>query len=118
MDVDIEYEGGQKQKPNASEDNDEWVTDDDEILLTDSKLNGSKDFETSNVKSRTGPVSQSSREVPLAFDILDDSPSDHHFAESVTPMNGEIMRRIGKEHKILASSLPDGVLRTILGGTA
>ena len=47
---------------------------------------------------------------PLSFDILDGTaPSSHHFSSSTARPEGPQLRRILKEHKILRSSLPDGV---------
>ena len=47
---------------------------------------------------------------PASFSILHDpAPQDHHFIKESTSLTAEMMRRIAKEHKILSSSLPDGV---------
>lgn len=49
-------------------------------------------------------------DVPPNFDILDGTaPSSHHFSSSTARPEGPQLRRILKEHKILRSSLPDGV---------
>ncbi len=47
---------------------------------------------------------------PSPFMILDaDAPSDHHFLNQTVDLPASRMRRIQKEHKILRSSLPDGI---------
>lgn len=107
MDVDIEYEGGQKM--DTSEDIDEWVTDEEDPPPKEHQSNASENCGTKNIESPNDLESKPTTVKPSNFDVLDDSPSDHHFAGTTTPMSGDILRRIGKEHKILASSLPDGV---------
>ena len=48
--------------------------------------------------------------MPSQFLILDNSaPSDHHYFTSSTNLSASLMRRIIKEHKIMHSSLPDGI---------
>ena len=59
-----------------------------------------------------GPVLQFSSysNRPQPFMILDTPPpSDHHFFKDSVQMSANLMRRIRKEHRILQSSLPDGV---------
>lgn len=49
---------------------------------------------------------------PPRFAILDsDVPTDHAFGgQPATPLDPAFLRRIHKEHKILSTSLPDGIL--------
>lgn len=49
---------------------------------------------------------------PPRFAILDsDVPTDHAFSsQPATPLDTAFLRRIHKEHKILSTSLPDGIL--------
>lgn len=49
---------------------------------------------------------------PPRFAILDgDVPTDHAFSsQPATPLDPAFLRRINKEHKILSTSLPDGIL--------
>lgn len=49
---------------------------------------------------------------PARFAVLDgEIPSDHAFGEQpATSLDPAFLRRINKEHKILSSSLPDGIL--------
>lgn len=48
--------------------------------------------------------------APASFAILDtEPPQDHHFLSNPTDLTASRMRRIQKEHKILNSSLPDGI---------
>jgi len=48
--------------------------------------------------------------MPEGFSILEGmAPRDHHFSGQNTTADGQRLRRIQKEHKILRSSLPDGV---------
>ena len=51
-------------------------------------------------------------EKPLGFAILDDSiPADHAFASTPpTPMGPAFLRRVNKEHNILQTSLPEGII--------
>lgn len=49
--------------------------------------------------------------APPAFDILEsDPPQDHKYLASQSELGQQRMRRIQKEHKILRSSLPPGIL--------
>jgi len=49
-------------------------------------------------------------EGPASFAVLDtEPPRDHHFLNKQTDLIASRMRRIQKEHKILNSSLPDGI---------
>lgn len=49
-------------------------------------------------------------EAPASFAILDaEPPQDHHFLSKPSDLTANRMRRIQKEHKILNSSLPDGI---------
>lgn len=56
------------------------------------------------------PTANTATEIPL-FDILEDvPPASHHFVGPAPPaLTGARMKRIRKEHSILASSLPPGV---------
>lgn len=49
---------------------------------------------------------------PPRFAVLDSEvPTDHAFgSQPATPLDTAILRRINKEHKILSTSLPDGIL--------
>ena len=48
--------------------------------------------------------------LPETFSIIEASaPQDHHFFNQKATLSGEQMRRVSKEYRILASSLPDGV---------
>lgn len=48
--------------------------------------------------------------TPPSFSILDtDPPPDHHFRTQRIHLTASGMRKIQKEHKILKSSLPDGI---------
>ncbi|KAI9870884.1 MAG: hypothetical protein M1830_003669, partial [Pleopsidium flavum] len=48
--------------------------------------------------------------APSSFSILDtDPPTDHYFLSQTIHLTASGMKRIHKEHKILNSSLPDGI---------
>lgn len=48
--------------------------------------------------------------MPPRFSVLEgEAPPDHHFFGLSRPLTAELMRRIMKEHKIMQSSLPDGI---------
>lgn len=62
-------------------------------------------FEASGVEQ-----GDSSRPMPLNFEILEGSaPASHHFSGQTPSADVQRLRRITAEHKILRSSLPDGV---------
>lgn len=129
VDVSVEYEGGEKLK----EDNDDeemWSTDEEDAQGFDSQksidiedqldhlepmnaesvqLDGGVALEQSNVSSDSSiPISHSS--TPPRFSVLEDAiPSDHYFCNSRRPLTADLMRRVMKEHKIMQSSLPDGI---------
>ena len=69
--------------------------------------------EISLAEQRTAeqPLRESSlSEAPASFAVLDtEPPDDHHFLTKTTHLTASRMRRIQKEHKILNSSLPDGI---------
>ena len=71
-------------------------------------------FESSNSVSLTeissALQSSSYSNRPQQFVVLDTPPPpDHHFFKDSVQMSANLMRRIRKEHRILQSSLPDGV---------
>lgn len=48
--------------------------------------------------------------APPGFEILEGAaPDDHHFSDRTSAPDSQRLRRITKEHRILRSSLPDGV---------
>lgn len=47
--------------------------------------------------------------LPQFLVLFDPAPSDHHYFASPSTLTAHLMRRIAKEHKILRSSLPDGI---------
>ena len=58
----------------------------------------------------TGTSRASGSAAPESFKMLDSpTPHDHRFAHRHIPLTANTMRRIAKEHKILGSSLPEGI---------
>jgi len=56
------------------------------------------------------PQPKPPHQKPQSFAILDGAaPVDHHYVNQSTDLTGQRIRPIQKEHKILQSSLPDGV---------
>lgn len=132
IDVSVEYEGGEK----LDDDDDEemWGTDEEDVGALDTqkssdgddqvdqyldpvndelvRLDGRLASETPKVSSNADiPNSLSSySSMPPRFSVLEDeAPLDHHFFGLSRPLTAELMRRIMKEHRIMQSSLPDGI---------
>lgn len=102
IEVEIEYEGGEK----AGDDDDgedAWSTDDEDDDTKDEQQG--EDLNPVHV-SETPPADS---KVPLSFEILESVPQEHHFLFHPGTLGPENMRRIIKEHKILETSLPEGV---------
>ena len=133
VDVSVEYEGGEKLN---HEDDDEgmWTTDEEDMenldtpksaendCRLDQHLNPMKDgiaqrdgemaLALPNVSSNIlTPIAYSSYSLkPPNFCVLEsEAPPDHHFFHSTRPLTADLMRRVMKEHKIMQSSLPDGI---------
>ena len=125
VDISVEYEGGEKPRGENDDDDDEmWATDDedvevssaqetidDAVQVNNTQPDGREGEELPDVSSDINiPVSSSDSSLPTKFSVLEDeAPSDHHFFASTRPLTSEIMRRIMREHKIMRSSLPDGI---------
>ena len=131
IDVSVEYEGGEK----LNDDDDEgmWATDEDDVGGLDMQksgadaaqinqppdpvnddyvqLDGGMDSELPNVSSSVATPRSLSDDpsMPPRFTVLEGAPSDHHFFGLTRPLTADLMRRITKEHKIMQSSLPDGI---------
>ena len=130
----IEYEGGRRR--DGDHDDEMWTTDDEDTILTDVSAPNidSEDLDNladNDIEDPTGPSENhnplphftggwhsigsevrfsSYPSMPPPFLILDDAPpTDHHYFPSQTTLSAPLMRRITKEHKILSSSLPDGI---------
>ena len=132
VDVSVEYEGGEKL--NDDDDEEMWATDDEDIGASDRQKSSNADYpldlhaglmkdeivqldggmaSSSQSLSYTAnaPVSLSSYpSMPPRFSVIEGAaPSDHHFFDMSRPLTAELMRRVMKEHKIMQSSLPDGI---------
>ena len=130
VDVSMEYEGGEKLNDDDSDD-EMWTTDDEDVEgikmpnsdddddgldedsdPTDNPPDDEVALEPLNVTSNDHtliPVSSNSLTLP-SFSVLEgEAPLDHHFFGSSRPLTSNLMRRIMKEHKIMQSSLPDGI---------
>ena len=133
IDLDVEYEGGKKLELSDEEfDEDMWITDeedncgndphisiDPEVLELSSTARRSRadDAEDQSL-SPAPPDNKIDRSItfsnfssmPPQFCVLDESaPNDHHYIGISRPLMPTFMRRMNREHKILLSSLPDGV---------
>ena len=133
-----EYDDGKKHDADGDEDHEMWTTDDEDASSIDTSTNESNpdgipdamvedsievlennDKADKNPSPQVaggwhsiGPEIRFSRypNMPPQFLVLfDPTPSDHHYFASPTPLTAPLMRRIAKEHKILHSSLPDGI---------
>lgn len=116
----VEYEGGTRL--DADSDEEMWTTDDER---TESGLDHSMDepaVEKSLPKPSDTPVSRlpSPRlqqvqvntfvHMPAQFEIIEElPPASHHYYDEDVLLSASLMRRIRKEHSILASSLPEGI---------
>ena len=130
----IEYEGGSRR--DVDHDDEMWTTDDEDASLIDASVPNTNPDESPNPtdddiedtpespENPTPPTHlaggwhsigteirfSSYSSMPPPFFILDDPPpTDHHYHSSQTTLSAHLMRRITKEHKILSSSLPDGI---------
>lgn len=133
VDVSVEYEGGEKLN---DEDDDEemWATEEENIEKLDTQKSAKNDCQLDqrldpmkngiaqldgemtqappSVSSNThSPITYSSySSKPPGFCVLEsEAPPDHHFFHSTRPLTADLMRRVMKEHKIMQSSLPDGI---------
>lgn len=127
MDVSVEYEGGEKL--NDDDDEEMWATDDEDVGATGMQKSRNEDhpvdLQSGLVKNEfvqldvgmslsynaDTPVSLSSYPLmPPRFSVIEGpAPLDHHFFNMSRPLTAELMRRVMKEHKIMQSSLPDGI---------
>ena len=133
IDVSVEYEGGEK----LNDDNDDegmWATDEEDIEKFETQkpsdnncqldqhldpvndgfvqLDGGMALEPPHVSSGTHtPIAFSSysSRPPCFFVLEGEAPSDHHYLGSTRLLTADLMRRIMKEHRIMQSSLPDGI---------
>ena len=80
--------------------------------------------EAENMKTPSGPSAERSYylekkdisaltsvnwpDMPSQFDSLEGVPDDHHFRHVARGLGAKALRRIRKDHSMLASSLPDG----------
>ena len=132
VDVSMEYEGGEKLNDDDNDD-EMWTTDDEDVEgfmirksdddddddrldehsgPTDAPPDDEVALEPPSVTSNGHTLSSvSSHSLTLpSFSVLEgEAPSDHHFFGSSRPLTSNLMRRIMKEHKIMQSSLPDGI---------
>lgn len=95
--VEIEYDDGRKEY-GEEEDEDAWSTEDGE------------EHDLTSTNGESTEERSLSEDSPAAFSILDDlTPADHHFIGEESSLLPDQLKRILKEHKILKSSLPDGI---------
>lgn len=131
IDISVEYEGGEKVDDN--DDEDMWATDEEDVGALDT-LRPSEDIGeeedqhldftndepprfdgvleppifSSNIN--VPPSLSSYPSMPPRFCVLEDqAPSDHHYFGLHRPLAADFMRRVMKEHRIIQSSLPDGI---------
>ena len=125
VDVSVEYEGGAKIIEDGAEDEEMWITDeeenkqptDSEFTEADENLMNANSLRPVTVEEQSariisdGPIICSSfTSMPLQFSILGCSPpKDHHFLDKTRTLTANVMRRISKENAIMQNSLPDGV---------
>lgn len=99
----VEYEGGENM--DLDDDEDAWDTDDSVTSATKSTYeDANEEFE--EVSEHL--LAQAA--APSPFTVLeDDLPTDQYFSGELQTACAEIGRKAMKEHKIMRSSLPDGV---------
>lgn len=132
MDVSVEYEGGVKL--NDDDDEEMWATDEEDVTASDRQkssienypvdqhsdpvkdefiqLDGGMALDPQSLSYNADtPVSLSSYpSMPPRFSVIEGmAPSDHRFFGSSRPLTADFMRRLMKEHRIMHSSLPDGI---------
>ncbi len=132
IDVSVEYEGGERL--NDDDDDGMWATDEEDVEGLNAQKSSDDDVQPyqdlDSIKDRViqpdGGVTPEPQEVssnantpisissyssmPPCFSVLEgEAPSDHHFIGSGRPLTADLMRRIMREHKIMRSSLPDGI---------
>ncbi len=130
IDVSVEYEGGEKL--NDDDDEDMWATDEEDARDLDTQsfsngdtqgdqhldpgkdnfvqLDGETALEPPSSNADTPTSLSSYFSMPPHFSVLEGAaPSDHHFFGLSRPLTADLMRRVMKEHKIMQSSLPDGI---------
>ena len=121
----VEYEGGARLDNDGEE---VWTTDDDD--MDQPRTQTQPDRKASNLRTEevsektldttlTAPTNFEDHEdlhlstyanLPPQFSILDEPvPVNHRFVGSSVRLTSPLLRRIRKEHGILASSLPEGV---------
>ncbi len=109
----VEYEGGERLDEDAgdenwvSEDDDEELQDDEDVEMTDARP-ASPDSHPSTTRLQTIPAWVLSTEAPPQFLVLEEEPPADQFGLHSVPTTGTPLKRIMKEHNILASSLPEG----------
>ena len=131
IDISVEYEGGEKFDDN--DDEDMWATDEEFVEALDTQRSGEDNGEEEDQdqdftndepprfdggleppifssNSSTPPLLSSYPSMPPRFCVLEDTaPSDHHYFGIHRPLAADFMRRVMKEHRIMQSSLPDGI---------
>ena len=131
IDISVEYEGGEKFDDN--DDEDMWATDEEHVEALDTLRSSEEigeeedqhlDFTNDepprfdgglgppifSPNSNTLPSLSSYPSMPPRFCVLEDpAPSDHHYFGIHRPLAADFMRRVMKEHRIMQSSLPDGI---------
>lgn len=116
------YEGGERL--DNDEGDDAWSTEDEMDLDSDEEEepqptakpedSASKDKVSEEPKPLTPQkpsLNFADNEALPKFEVLEgDAPDDHAYKSTeVVPFEGDMLRRIHKEHKILRTSLPDGI---------
>ena len=116
----VEYEGGRRLSADGGDDM--WMTDEDDyerpispLTVTEAEkvvalANEVPSSIVNNDLSSGRPQFSQFSNMPSKFAILDEAPPvSLHYISSPVSLNANLMRRIRKEHKILQSSLPEGI---------
>lgn len=115
IDVSVEYDG---EKPADADNEGMWTTDEEDDQRTDAakgKLDGDVPHVKSTISYSTGSTVGRSINftsyvsMPVQFDLLDGTPTDHHYLSEPLNLPASVLRRIMQENGILQRSLPDGV---------
>lgn len=119
----VEYEGGQRLDSDSGDDN--WVSDgdldlmdtedglaeDEDIDMTDGVMEDTTNDRVSTIepqRSISDLRTALPSEAPPQFLVLEVEPPPDQFGLLSEPTGGKAIRRIMREHRVLATSLPEG----------
>lgn len=111
----VEYEGGERLDNDSGDEN--WVSEDEEFVSAEEDHFDSQDVDMADDESSTTIQLQHASvdlpsllgaEEPPQFLVLDREPPRDQFGLHSSQTSGATLKRIAREHRILATSLPEG----------